>query len=149
MSEGVCFAARRLSPQRCWEADDAAPVVLRCGGVTRTPPAPCPGLSARRHHPRVGAAGSRGSGMKEPRRPVLRAAPPHLPRPPRWHRAPPAAAGYPTASLETSFDGALMPSFFQGMNNLSSGPHGNPSSGGRTSASGPWGSGPGRQKPLF
>lgn len=64
--------------------------------------------------------GSLGSGMKE--QPLgsgsTFAAPPHLPRPPARSPAlalrPACCRRLPTASLETSFDGALMPSFSRG-----------------------------------
>ena len=90
---GVCFAARRQNSKRCWEADASPTGPEMQGARHKDPSAPCSGLSAG-HHLRAGAAGSPGSGMKEQpqapfqRRPICHA-------PPRRHRAPPAAAGYP------------------------------------------------------
>lgn len=109
---GVCFAARRQNPKRCWEADASPTGPEMQGARHKDPSAPCSGLSAG-HHLRAGAAGSPGSGMKEqPQAPVP--APPHLPRPAAQAPRPACCRRLPTASLETSFDGALMPSFSRG-----------------------------------
>lgn len=145
---GVCFAARRLSPQRCWEADASPSCPEMQGACHKDPSAPCSGLSAEappegrgRGEPGLWDEGAAPAPFCAQRRPICHA-------PPRWHRAPPAAAGYPPRPWRPP----LMERWcqaFPGDRQSVVGAAREPSSGGRTSASGPWGSGPGRQKPLF
>lgn len=134
-----------LNPERCWEVDPK-PLVRRRSSPRRCPP--CEGgwrvtrdhmasalLRARCGGTTLGqgpVGGSLGSWMKE--QPLgsgsAYAAPPHLPRPPARPLAragtaprllPPATHRVPGDLLWWGVDAKL----FQGIDNLSSGPHGN------------------------
>lgn len=153
-----------LNPERCWEVDPK-PLVRRRSSPRRRPP--CEGgwcvtrdhmasalLRARCGGTTLGqgpVGGSLGSWMKE--QPLgsgsAYAAPPHLPRPParpRWHCAPPAAAGYPPRPWRPPLMGRWCQAF-PGDRQSVVGAAREPSSGGRTSASGHRSSETGRQRP--
>lgn len=122
---GVCFAARRLCPQRFWEADARPTGPEMQGARHKDPSAPCSGLSADappegrgRGQPGLGDEGA-ATGPLFARSAAPSATPRRAGTAPRL--LPPATHRVLGDLLCWSVDAKL----FQGIDNLSSGPHGN------------------------